>query len=153
MMLFYPLKHRLTSLALFGALLLGSNHLPPEWSGIGQFLSSAYAQPQSTQISPVTGVDKIFPAAVNWTGADFLSAYSQPLGSTARQFAAMYLWGVLDATEGSQWCSYQIIKSISLEEAVLAKMSRLPKEELSKRASALILATFPKSTDCKRVRQ
>lgn len=143
MMFIHSLKHRITSSSLMLALLMGSNPI----------LSSAYAQSPLTELPSVAAVDKIFPATVNWSGADFLSAYSQPLGSPARQFAAMYLWGVLDATEGMQWCSYQVIKSISLEEAVLAKIGRLPREELNKRASALILASFPKSTECKKGRK
>lgn len=84
--------------------------------------------------------------SVNLAGRDFFNAYTSQ-DSLVGEKARLYLLGVQDSTEGRVWCSYERLKTLTLQEAVYEHFKRLPPQQLEKRAASLIeemLATkFP----------
>ena len=63
--------------------------------------------------------------------------------------ARYYLLGVLDATEGKSWCSYQQFKTISLRDYLNGYFSKLTQSQLQQRASLVIEAALIELSACK----
>lgn len=68
---------------------------------------------------------------------DFWTVYRSK-NAGERRFAEMYLLGVIDATEGRDWCGYKTIKTITIDEAVYMGFKKLERGQLEKRASTVI---------------
>lgn len=60
----------------------------------------------------------------------------------------MYLMGVMDATEGSLWCSYRRAKPSSLREAVYVFFKKLPQQRQAEPAAALIKEALTQELPC-----
>ncbi|MCL2894487.1 Rap1a/Tai family immunity protein [Brenneria tiliae] len=90
---------------------------------------------------------------VNLSGTDFLRAWTAQNDNQARQQADMYLLGVFDATEGKSWCSYNVLKSLTLSEIVFSYFKKLPAERLQERAAHLIEEALIQNNSCKERRK
>ena len=78
----------------------------------------------------------------------FWRAYTSNL--PADKYAARhYLLGVMDATEGKSWCSYQQFKTISLRDYLNGYFNKLTKVQLQQRASLVIEAALIELSACK----
>lgn len=91
------------------------------------------------------------PDSVNLSGADFFAAYTDS-DAARRERAQLYLLGVMDATEGRDWCAYQLAKSITLREIVFEHLRKQSSAHLQKRASVLITEALRTSLACKEKR-
>ena len=84
----------------------------------------------------------------NLSAEDFWRAYTSPL--QADKYAARYyLLGVMDATEGKAWCSYQQFKTLSLRDYLKGYFNKLTKSQLQQRASSVIEAALIELSACK----
>lgn len=61
----------------------------------------------------------------------------------------MYVVGVLDATEGSEWCSYKSLSPDGLQEQVLVALKKAREINPHERASSAIKLRFNKFFPCK----
>ncbi|AIQ99425.1 hypothetical protein LG71_05670 [Pluralibacter gergoviae] len=84
------------------------------------------------------------------SGEKFLHAWLSKDNEQARLKANMYLMGVMDATEGSTWCSYRRAKPGSLREAVYAFFEKLPQQRRAEPAAALIKEALTQELPCKK---
>ena len=82
------------------------------------------------------------------SASDFWSIYMSK-DKAQRQAAEMYLVGVIDAGEGTAWCSYAIALPGSLQELVYMGFKILPPEKASQRASRVIIEILSGSLPCK----
>ncbi|MEE3664276.1 Rap1a/Tai family immunity protein [Brenneria sp. g21c3] len=114
---------------------------------------SPLASANQERIDPALIEGQISRNDVNLSGTDLLRAWTAQNDNQARQQADMYLLGVLDATEGKSWCSYNILKSITLEEIVFSYFKKLPAERLQERASRLIEEALIQNNSCKERRK
>ena len=55
-----------------------------------------------------------------------------------RKNAELYLLGVLDTTEGKDWCDYRTFKTITLREWMFEEFKKLDNSQLNERASSVI---------------
>jgi Rap1a immunity proteins len=85
----------------------------------------------------------------NLSAAAFHSAYLSK-NITERRYAEMYLLGVLDATEGKDWCDYKGVKTITLDEAVFVGFKKLDREKLKARASTVIKEMLSRNFTCRK---
>ena len=84
----------------------------------------------------------------NLSAEAFWQAYTSPL--RADKYAARYyLLGVMDATEGKTWCSYQQFKTLSLRDYLNGYFNKLTKSQLQQRASSVIEAALIELSACK----
>ena len=84
----------------------------------------------------------------NLSAETFWQAYTSNL--PADKYAARYyLLGVMDATEGKTWCSYQQFKTISLRDYVNGYFNKLTESQLQHRASSVIEAALIELSACK----
>ncbi|WP_338845604.1 Rap1a/Tai family immunity protein [Massilia sp. W12] len=88
----------------------------------------------------------------NLIASEFFAAYMSK-NMQERRFAEMYLLGVLDATEGSAWCDYKLVKTISLDEMVYEGFKNSDPEKLKRRASSVISEILQKKLACKKGRK
>lgn len=106
----------------------------------GFICSPAFADlPRATTITP---------DSVNLSAADFLSEF---ISKSAERSAAarLYLLGVLDSTEGKSWCSYNQIKTVTINEFVFEYLQKQSTEKLKVRASVLIEEALNHHFPCK----
>lgn len=83
------------------------------------------------------------------TGARFFAAWSNRQNERERIKADMYFAGVLDATEGSQWCADRPIKPGVLHEWTYGYFAKVSPDRLKKeRAAALIVEAVKKVANC-----
>lgn len=73
----------------------------------------------------------------NLTAADFYAAYLSKQVQQ-RRYAEMYLLGVMDASEGIDWCSYRTVKTITVDEAIFTGLKRLDPGKMKLRAATVI---------------
>ncbi|PUA28869.1 MAG: hypothetical protein B0W54_10675 [Cellvibrio sp. 79] len=85
---------------------------------------------------------------VNLTGAEFLPEFISK--SPERRIAArLYMLGVLDSTEGKVWCSYDQLKTVTINDFVFEYLKKQSAEKLKLRASDLIQEALHNSFPCK----
>lgn len=85
---------------------------------------------------------------VNLSGADFLPEFIHQVPER-RSAARLYLLGVLDSTEGTIWCSYKELKTVTINEFVFEYLKKSTPEKLQKRASTLIQEALQNTFPCK----
>ncbi|MCE3252501.1 MAG: hypothetical protein K0Q67_1521 [Cellvibrio sp.] len=85
---------------------------------------------------------------VNLSAAEFLPEFISK-SPERRTAARLYLLGVLDSSEGKTWCSYNQIKTVTINEFVFEYLKKQPAEKLKPRASALIEEALHQSFPCK----
>lgn len=84
----------------------------------------------------------------NLSAETFWRAYTSNL--QADKYAARhYLLGVMDATEGQTWCSYQQFKTLSLRDYLNGYFNKLTESQLQQRASSVIEAALIELSACK----
>ena len=84
----------------------------------------------------------------NLSAEPFWRAYTSNLPAD-KNAARYYLLGVMDATEGKTWCSYQQFKTISLRDYVNGYFNKLTESQLQQRASSVIEAALIELSACK----
>ena len=84
------------------------------------------------------------------SGEKFLHAWLSKDNEQARLKANMYLMGVMEATEGREWCSYRRAKPGSLREAVYTFFEKLPQQRRGEPAAALIKEALMQELPCKK---
>jgi hypothetical protein len=84
----------------------------------------------------------------NLTTAEFFAAFMSK-NIIEKRYAEMYLLGVLDATEGTVWCDYYHIKTISLNETIYEGLKKADPVFLQKRAALVITDILKKDLSCK----
>jgi hypothetical protein len=85
---------------------------------------------------------------VNLSAAEFLPEFISK-SPERRTAARLYLLGVLDSTEGKAWCSYNQLKTVTINEFVFEYLKKQPAEKLKLRASVLIEEALQHSFPCK----
>lgn len=85
---------------------------------------------------------------VNLSAAEFLPEFISK-SPEKRSAARLYLLGVLDSTEGKAWCSYNQLKTVTINEFVFEYLKKQPAEKLKTRASTLIEEALHHSFPCK----
>lgn len=112
------------------------------------FLSScAVAQVPGITV-PDHGSQRLNTLNRNLTVDNFFSAY---MGEDIkqRQLAEMYVVGVLDASEGDEWCSYETLSPGGLQEQVLVALKKAKDTNPQQRVSTAIKARFIEFFPCK----
>lgn len=123
-------RKTLLGLCIVGAIHLGSITFSP---------SALATQPNTLSITP---------DMVDLSGEHFLRAFvSQSVDD--RNTARLYLLGVLDTTEGKSWCSYNQIKTVSINEFVFEYLKKQPIEKQQARAATLIQEALSHYFPCK----
>lgn len=85
----------------------------------------------------------------NLTAATYLEAMAE--GSfEERKYSEMYLLGVLDSSEGEDWCDYKSYKSITIDEILFVEMKKLSESQLNERASLVIKGILKTKFPCSR---
>lgn len=73
---------------------------------------------------------------VNLTAERFFTAWNNKENERERIKADMYFVGVLDATEGKEWCGYKKFLPGSAQEVVYARLLRMQPEQREKLSAA-----------------
>jgi Rap1a immunity proteins len=84
----------------------------------------------------------------NFSTKDFFNAFTST-NLTERRYAEMYLLGVIDATEGINWCSYKIAKTGTVEEIIYSSLKKLSGSKDNQRASSTIREILATRLSCK----
>ncbi|MCP4321998.1 MAG: hypothetical protein GY787_09140 [Alteromonadales bacterium] len=66
-----------------------------------------------------------------------------------RRLAEMYFIGVVDASEGKEWCGFQIVKATSIREIIYSALESAMKTQPTARASQAIISRLQNSLPCK----
>ncbi|MCP4324093.1 MAG: hypothetical protein GY787_19990 [Alteromonadales bacterium] len=66
-----------------------------------------------------------------------------------RRLAEMYFIGVIDSTEGKEWCGFQIVKATSIQELAFSSIEEAVHTIPSKRASQVITSKLHNLLPCK----
>lgn len=82
------------------------------------------------------------------SGEKFLHAWLSKDDEQERLKANMYLMGVMDATEGREWCSYKVALPGSLRESIYSYFSKLSEEQKKEPAAALIKKALMRDLPC-----
>jgi hypothetical protein len=105
--------------------------------------SHAVESPSVFETSELISID-----SNNLSAEAFWQAYTSSV--RADKYAARhYLLGVMDATEGKTWCSYQQFKTLSLRDYLNGYFNKLTKSQLQQRASLVIEAALIELSACK----
>ncbi|AQT62083.1 hypothetical protein CBP51_06125 [Cellvibrio mixtus] len=123
-------RNTLSGFCIVGAICLGS---------ITAFPSALATQPNALSITP---------DMVDLSGEHFLRAFVSQ-SPDDRNTARLYLLGVLDTTEGNSWCSYNQIKTVSINEFVFEYLKKQPIEKQQVRAATLIQEALSHYFPCK----
>jgi hypothetical protein len=102
--------------------------------------------PYFTRHLPPT--QRVFIENIQLTVKDFLAAYMSK-SEAERRYAELYLLGVLDATEGSLWCSYKRFKTDAIGETLYMALEDLKPSQQTERASKIITETLSSRYPCK----
>lgn len=81
--------------------------------------------------------DKITVDSFNLSARQFFKSYMST-DANERKSAELYLLGVMDTTEGEDWCDYRTFKTITLRERIFEEFKKLDNGHLDERASAVI---------------
>lgn len=95
-----------------------------------------------------SGPTMITSDSVSLRGDAFLKSFASTTESE-RSAASLYFLGVLDTTEGREWCDFKTLKTITLREFVYEYMKKLNENRMNERASVLIAEALHKSFPCK----
>lgn len=90
---------------------------------------------------------------VRMSAEKFISAWLTKDNEQEQLKANMYLLGVMDATEGKEWCSYDVALPGSLRESIYSYFKKLPQERKREAASKLIIEALVQDLPCKKGKQ
>ena len=82
------------------------------------------------------------------SGEKFLHAWLSKDDEQERLKANMYLMGVMDATEGREWCSYKVALPGSLRESIYSYFNKLSEEQKKEPAATLIKKALMRDLPC-----
>lgn len=82
------------------------------------------------------------------TLAEFWQAYTSR-ETEPRRRAELFLLGVLDSTEGSQWCDYRRVKTIAIDELLFSRLKKRQPEQSSERAARVIVDVLRQAFPCR----
>lgn len=102
----------------------------------------------SIPISTFATSPLITPDSINLSAADFLPEFTNP-SPERRTAARLYLLGVLDITEGKSWCSYNQLKTATINEFIFEYLQKQSAEKLKTRAAVLIEEALKHYFPCK----
>lgn len=115
----------------------------------------SYSCTSSTIYAEITGVkvatnpqQRLIIENLNLSGKKFFSAYMSK-DVQQRQFAEMYLAGVLDSGENKLWCGYNIALPHSLQEVIYLGFKNQSPESLNRRASVVINEILASKLACR----
>ena len=86
---------------------------------------------------------------VNLSTQKFFDAFSSA-DPAEREKAKLYLLGVLDSSEGQQWCKYSSFKTITIYEVLWEGKKTLSAQQISQRASKTITQILSSRLPCKK---
>ncbi|PKF60375.1 hypothetical protein CW745_15010 [Psychromonas sp. psych-6C06] len=66
-----------------------------------------------------------------------------------RRLAEMYFIGVIDSTEGTEWCGFQSVKATSVQELAFSAIEAAIHTKPSERASKVIISKLHNTLPCK----
>ena len=116
--------------------------------GLCSFISTSCVASQDYTIQiPLHKNKRLFIDNLNLSANDFFIAYTSK-DIEQRRFAEMYLAGVLDATEGKDWCGYSKALPGAIQEQIYISFKEENKSSLSRRASRTILDILQKILPC-----
>ena len=81
------------------------------------------------------------------TFGSFMEDY-ESLDLDVRRNAFVYLYGVIDATENKEWCSFWTIKSNSVFEYLHDELQKADKSKYNERAAHVIIGVISKVFHC-----
>jgi len=90
----------------------------------------------------------VFIEGANLSAKEFFSLYTSS-DTLHKRYADLYLLGVVDATEKTQWCDYTRLKTISINEFVYEGLKKLVPSRGNERASRLIVEVLHTHFRCK----
>lgn len=111
------------------------------------FASCSTAEQNATSINLHTE-QRLIIDNLNMPGSIFWALYMST-DKHQRQAAEMYLAGVLDSSEGKQWCGYPVALPGSIQELIYMGFQKLPQNHLEQRASTLIINILSSKLPCK----
>lgn len=91
---------------------------------------------------------RLFIENINLSAKDFSIAYMSK-SEAERRYAELYFLGVLDATEGTLWCSYKKFKTDTIGETIYLTLKDLKPAQQTERASKIITRTLSTRYPCK----
>ena len=94
-------------------------------------------------------IDKITVDSVNLSARQFFKSYMST-DANERTNAELYLLGVMDTTEGKNWCDYRTFKTITLRERIFEEFKKLDASHLDERASSIIERILNRRYPCGR---
>lgn len=97
----------------------------------------------------IISAQKITVDSVDLSARNFFDAYTSK-SPEERKDAALYLLGVMDATEGRSWCNYTTFKSVTLRERIYLNFKKLESNKLNERASKVIEEILSQRYPCGR---
>lgn len=115
--------------------------------GLKRLLLALFTAGSAHAVFAADHVNMINEDNVNLSGGRFLADFVSK-DVAIRSAARLYLLGVLDASEGRQWCSYTQIKTASINDFLFDSLRKRTAEELNMRAATLIVDTLKKSFPC-----
>lgn len=112
------------------------------------FLASCALAHIPTIVVPDHGSQRLNTLNRSLTVDNFFAAY---MGEDIkqRQLAEMYIVGVLDASEGDEWCSYETLSPGGLQEQVLVALKKAKDTNPQQRVSTAIKTRFIEFFPCK----
>ena len=93
--------------------------------------------------------DNIFYANNNLTFEQFMGAYTGE-DKALHHDAITYLYGVIDATEKKEWCSFWEVKSFELIGGLYSLLREVDKSRYNERAAHVIIDVLKKYLSCGR---
>lgn len=93
--------------------------------------------------------DNITADSVNLSARQFFKSYMSA-DPNERKDAELYLLGVMDATEGKDWCDYRTFKTVTLRERIFEEFKTLDSGRLDERASSVIGRILSRRYPCGR---
>lgn len=106
--------------------------------------------PQDDTANLLRDTDLLTGFDINMSSERFAKAWLSKTNERERIKAEMYFLGVMDATEGKAWCSYQRLLPSSAHEQLYSRFANLTSQERKTRASTLIVESLSDVLPCKK---
>lgn len=90
---------------------------------------------------------------INLSAGRLLDAWNNKGNERERIKADMYFLGVLDASEGKEWCEYHDILPGSAHEYIYTRLTDMNAEQRKQRASTFIIESMKDMMPCNRKRK
>lgn len=119
---------------------------------LSAFMAIAHASGRGPSLAkPLPDNQSVIIENTNLTTRAYLNARMSK-SVDERQYAGLYLLGVLDATEGHAWCDYKTFKTITIDERLFVEFEKLSERELDDRAARVITKILSKTFPCRGIK-